>query len=89
MRLRGGAPGRPEVAARLTRRATSPEAGSRVQPCANAAERYPPWTALEGQGPPEMFGIEDRRLTFLDGGYFLLYTAVSGDGFGVDSGGCG
>ena len=42
-----------------------------------------PQPALEGHGPLETFGIEDCRVTFLDGCYLLVYTAVSGDGFGV------
>ncbi|HEX8969686.1 MAG TPA: glycoside hydrolase family 130 protein, partial [Chloroflexota bacterium] len=42
-----------------------------------------PQPALEGQGVLETFGIEDCRVTFLDGRYFLVYTAVSADGFGV------
>ena len=39
--------------------------------------------AFEGLGPRETFGVEDCRVTELDGRFQLLYTAVSADGFGV------
>jgi beta-1,2-mannobiose phosphorylase / 1,2-beta-oligomannan phosphorylase len=42
-----------------------------------------PKPALEGVGPLETFGVEDCRVTELDGRFHLLYTAVSSDGFGV------
>ena len=43
-------------------------------------EGYP---ALFGQGKLEAFGIEDCRVTFLDGKYYLTFTSVSGNGVGV------
>ncbi len=43
-------------------------------------EEYP---ALYGQGQLETFGIEDCRVTLLDGIYYLTYTAVSAEGVGV------
>jgi beta-1,2-mannobiose phosphorylase / 1,2-beta-oligomannan phosphorylase len=39
--------------------------------------------ALSGLGPAEVFGIEDARVTCLDGCYHIVYTAVSGAGHGV------
>lgn len=42
-----------------------------------------PKPALEGQGALETFGIEDCRVTLLDERFYLTYTAVSADGFGV------
>jgi Predicted glycosylase len=38
---------------------------------------------LLGEGPLETFGIEDCRVTQIGETYYLTYTAVSGDGFGV------
>ncbi|QBD83477.1 glycosidase [Ktedonosporobacter rubrisoli] len=38
---------------------------------------------LIGQGPLETFGIEDCRITSIEGRYYLTYTAVSGLGYGV------
>ena len=38
---------------------------------------------LLGDGPWEAFGIEDSRVTEIDGTYHLTYTAVSDAGFGV------
>jgi predicted GH43/DUF377 family glycosyl hydrolase len=43
-------------------------------------EGYPP---LFGQGNLQAFGIEDCRVTFLEGKYYLTFTAVSGNGVGV------
>src|SRR5579859_4819557 len=42
-----------------------------------------PRPALEGQGALETYGVEDCRVTLCDGRFYLLYTAVSSDGFGV------
>jgi beta-1,2-mannobiose phosphorylase / 1,2-beta-oligomannan phosphorylase len=42
-----------------------------------------PRPVLEGRGLLETYGIEDCRVTFLDGRCVLVYTAVSADGFGV------
>lgn len=42
-----------------------------------------PQPMLEGHGALETFGIEDCRVTLLDGRFYLTYTAVSADGFGV------
>ncbi len=39
--------------------------------------------ALFGKGELERFGIEDCRVTEIDGTYFLTYTAVSENGVGV------
>lgn len=38
---------------------------------------------LLGEGPLETFGIEDCRVTQIDDTYYLTYTAVSSDGYGV------
>ncbi|TSD67357.1 glycosidase [Inquilinus sp. KBS0705] len=38
---------------------------------------------LFGNGPLQTFGIEDCRVTFLEGTYYLTFTAVSGSGVGV------
>ena len=38
---------------------------------------------LVGEGPWENFGVEDSRVTEIDGTYHLTYTAVSDAGFGV------
>ena len=38
---------------------------------------------LFGTGPHENFGIEDCRVTAIDGHYYLTYTAVSDNGYGV------
>ncbi|MCZ4225235.1 glycoside hydrolase family 130 protein [Pedobacter rhodius] len=43
-------------------------------------EGYP---LLQGEGPDEVFGIEDCRVALIDGTYYLTFTAVSGDGVGV------
>ena len=43
-------------------------------------EDYP---RLYGEGPQENFGIEDCRVSFLEGLYYLTYTAVSANGVGV------
>jgi predicted GH43/DUF377 family glycosyl hydrolase len=43
-------------------------------------EGYP---LLIGQGSLESFGIEDCRVSFVDGVYYLTYTAVSPNGVGV------
>jgi len=43
-------------------------------------DAYP---ALHGQGVLETFGIEDCRVSCLDGLYYLCFTAVSGNGVGV------
>jgi beta-1,2-mannobiose phosphorylase / 1,2-beta-oligomannan phosphorylase len=45
--------------------------------------RVEPAPALEGEGNLESYGIEDCRVTEIDGHYHLAYTAVSPDGFGV------
>ncbi|HZU18173.1 MAG TPA: glycoside hydrolase family 130 protein [Candidatus Dormibacteraeota bacterium] len=45
--------------------------------------RVEPRPILEGRGPLERFGVEDGRVTELDGEFHLTYTAVSPDGFGV------
>ena len=45
--------------------------------------RVEPAPALEGEGNLESYGIEDCRVTEIDGRYHLAYTAVSPDGFGV------
>lgn len=42
-----------------------------------------PQPTLIGAGPFETFGIEDARVTNLDGVYHLTYTAVSDIGYGV------
>lgn len=42
-----------------------------------------PTPTLLGQGELEAFGIEDCRVTEIDGIYYLTYTAVSALGFGV------
>src|SRR5579859_7150777 len=42
-----------------------------------------PRPAFEGLGALETYGVEDCRVTLLDGQFYLLYTAVSSDGFGV------
>jgi predicted GH43/DUF377 family glycosyl hydrolase len=38
---------------------------------------------LFGEGPLQTFGIEDCRVTFLEGKYYLTFTAVSARGVGV------
>ncbi len=43
-------------------------------------ENYP---ILMGEGILETFGVEDCRVTLLDGIYYLTYTAVSDNGVGV------
>ena len=43
-------------------------------------ENYPP---LVGEGMLETFGIEDCRVTLLDGTYYLTFTSVSPNGVGV------
>ena len=43
-------------------------------------EGYP---RLYGEGPQENFGIEDCRVSLLEGLYYLTYTAVSANGVGV------
>jgi predicted GH43/DUF377 family glycosyl hydrolase len=43
-------------------------------------EGYP---LLQGETGQEAFGVEDCRVTLLDGTYYLTYTAVSGQGVGV------
>ena len=45
--------------------------------------RVEPAPALEGEGNLESYGVEDCRVTEIDGRYHLAYTAVSPDGFGV------
>jgi predicted GH43/DUF377 family glycosyl hydrolase len=45
-----------------------------------AVERAP---TLIGEGALEAFGVEDCRVTTIDGRYLLTYTAVSGAGVGV------
>ena len=40
-------------------------------------------TKIFGQGPLETFGIEDSRVSLLDGVYHLTYTQVSENGVGV------
>lgn len=45
--------------------------------------RVEPAPALIGQGDHETYGIEDCRVTPMDGRYYLTYTAVSGFGHGV------
>jgi predicted GH43/DUF377 family glycosyl hydrolase len=42
-----------------------------------------PQPALEGEGALEAFGVEDCRVTVIDGQFYLAYTAVSADGYGV------
>jgi beta-1,2-mannobiose phosphorylase / 1,2-beta-oligomannan phosphorylase len=42
-----------------------------------------PRPSFEGLGGLETYGVEDCRVTLLDGRFYLLYTAVSSDGFGV------
>ncbi|MDQ6670379.1 MAG: glycoside hydrolase family 130 protein [Chloroflexota bacterium] len=42
-----------------------------------------PRPSFEGLGPLESFGVEDCRVTLLDGRFYLTYTAVSSNGFGV------
>ena len=44
------------------------------------SEYYP---ALVGEGPLQCFGIEDCRVTYLEGTYYLTFTAVSDNGVGV------
>jgi predicted GH43/DUF377 family glycosyl hydrolase len=39
--------------------------------------------ALHGMGPLETFGIEDCRVSCIDGLYYLTYTAVSANGVGI------
>lgn len=41
---------------------------------------HPP---ILGQGPLETFGIEDCRVVEIDGTYYITYSAVSENGFGV------
>jgi predicted GH43/DUF377 family glycosyl hydrolase len=41
------------------------------------------YSLLIGQGPLESFGIEDCRVSCIDGIYYLTYTAVSVNGVGV------
>lgn len=43
-------------------------------------EGYP---LLQGEGSDEAFGIEDCRVAFIDGTYYLTFTAVSSHGVGV------
>jgi predicted GH43/DUF377 family glycosyl hydrolase len=43
-------------------------------------EGYP---LLVGEGMLQTFGVEDCRVTFLDGKYYLTFTAVSDNGVGV------
>lgn len=38
---------------------------------------------LVGQGPQERFGIEDCRVSFLEGSYYFTFTSVSDKGVGV------
>lgn len=40
-------------------------------------------TKIFGQGPLETYGIEDCRVSLIDGVYYLTYTQVSGNGVGV------
>ncbi|MBP6796251.1 MAG: glycoside hydrolase family 130 protein [Saprospiraceae bacterium] len=40
-------------------------------------------TKIFGKGPLETFGIEDARVSFIDGLYYLTYTQVSDHGVGV------
>ena len=42
-----------------------------------------PRPSFEGLGALETYGVEDCRVTLLDGRFYLAYTAVSSDGFGV------
>jgi len=42
-----------------------------------------PKPTLEGEGPQECFGIEDCRVTEIDGCYYLTYSAVAPVGYGV------
>ena len=42
---------------------------------------HPP---ILGQGNTENYGIEDCRVAQIDGTYYLTYTAVSGNGYGVN-----
>lgn len=44
------------------------------------SEDYP---LLTGEGPQETFGIEDCRVTEIDGTYYLTFTSVSPTGVGV------
>jgi predicted GH43/DUF377 family glycosyl hydrolase len=46
----------------------------------SADSAYPP---LFGQGELEAYGIEDCRVTHIDGTFFLTYTQVSANGVGV------
>ena len=46
----------------------------------SAPENYP---RLYGEGIYESYGIEDCRVSFLNGIYYLTYTAVSGNGVAV------
>ncbi|QHS56311.1 glycosidase [Mucilaginibacter sp. 14171R-50] len=41
------------------------------------------YSRLFGSGPLQTFGIEDCRVTFLEGRYYLTFTAVSDSGVGV------
>jgi len=41
------------------------------------------YAKLFGQGPLQIFGVEDCRVTFLEGQYYLTFTAVSESGVGV------
>ncbi len=47
------------------------------------SERHELPAALFGEGPLEAYGIEDCRVTCIDGTYRLTYTAVSANGVGV------
>ncbi|MGY3055402.1 putative GH43/DUF377 family glycosyl hydrolase [Pedobacter sp. UYEF25] len=54
--------------------------------CSNDGIRfYQPegYNLLQGEGVNERFGIEDCRVTQIDGMYYLSYTAVSSHGVGV------
>jgi predicted GH43/DUF377 family glycosyl hydrolase len=42
-----------------------------------------PRPSFEGLGALEVYGVEDCRVTVIDGRFYLAYTAVSSDGFGV------
>ncbi|WP_199120529.1 glycoside hydrolase family 130 protein [Pedobacter sp. ASV28] len=41
------------------------------------------YSFLQGEGKDEAFGIEDCRVSLMDGTYYLTFTAVSADGVGV------
>lgn len=43
----------------------------------------PDFPPLHGHGPFETFGIEDGRVSYLNGSYYLTYTAVSPNGVAV------